>query len=1271
MNAYGMTKQFVTKLILARRPSSKRFTFGVLTLFLLLCSSAVTHLPIVRGEERVQEQGAGKATAVNTSLTAQPQVVIYRNANEIGTGDALFSVQLTTAQGSPLVNQELLLSASVLPEQRVPTDLNGVSIFHLPTTLSEGSYNLKVIYTGSPGLHSAIAVATLYVMPPLPRVPKVEPVVAEPVTSVRHTVVSTGTNTVTNTNSVTNPGNFAATIVSRLLGGLRLNSVLPPLVTLPQQQKAQQQIVLQPSAGNAIPTPTVDAMAAMAEQAQQASSANLLVTQLVATTVAQPAQPPVQQQVGAEQLIISAAHNSHIGNIANIVNTSAAGAMLSLRNVKNFAVGYGQWLALAAILFLGLLLSPTWGIRKLASAKPLSLSNSPQKSSQRMSNWRTRLSRWSIPMPVWYAVRMFSVGIAFGLIVVLFVHPATGLFIFWRLFIPLLPLLFFVAPGLWRNICPMAVLNQTPRLFNFTRGLTLPKWMQEYGYVIAISLFLILVSSRKVIFNQNGPALALLMICALSMAFIMGNFFKGKSGWCSSICPLLPIQRIYGQTPFVNVTNAHCQPCVGCTKNCYDLSPKMAYLADLYDENAQSAAYRKFFVGLFPGFILAFYSLPNPPAISIASMYGYFVLFSLVSLGTFFLVDSFAKATSNKITVLYGAAALNLYYWFNSLTLGSLLGTPAPDWFVWPLRTLVFGLTLVWIYRTYQKEPVFIELTVAPRTTIPAAATKNGTAQPATVGASSAQAAPAEIVVEAAGKRMVVEKNRTLLEVIEKNNLPIEAGCRMGLCGGADPVCIHEGLENLSKLGSEERTTLERLGLAPNTRMACMARVQGNVKIALKAEQPDIYRSSIVAGFKYDKAVERVVIVGNGIAGVTAADHVRRRHPKCEIHLIGRERHHLYNRMGITRLIYGRSAMQGLYLLPDKWYDDFNITCWLNTHVTKVDAQSRHVTLGTGETLNYDRLILTTGSDSFVPPIAGYGLTGSFVLRTAEDAMAIRAYVQAGHCRRAVVAGGGLLGLEAAYGLHKLGLAVTVLERSNSLLRRQLDERAGQFLREYLEKVGIHIVMEAETSAVSAGENSQADGRLQQVTLKDGRTLPCDLFLVAVGIRSQSTLAKSLGLTIKQGVVVNAQMQTSAPHIFAAGDVAEFDNKVYGLWPVAVSQAEVAAANAVAAAGAAVATYTESPPVTMLKVVGIDITSIGRIDAQTGANQELVIALEESSQHRYRKLIVADGKIVGAILLGYPLEAPGVTAAIKQQMNVTTHLTALQAGDWQVFSTLA
>jgi nitrite reductase (NADH) large subunit len=140
-----------------------------------------------------------------------------------------------------------------------------------------------------------------------------------------------------------------------------------------------------------------------------------------------------------------------------------------------------------------------------------------------------QMRQW-LPIPVWHGLRLVSVGVAFGLCMVLFVRPVLGLWLFWQVVIPFLPLLFFIAPGLWRNLCPLAAMNQTPRLFQLSRSLTLPRWVQEYGYVIAITLFLLIVPARKLLFNSNGPATALLILAALATPFVMGNLFKGKSG---------------------------------------------------------------------------------------------------------------------------------------------------------------------------------------------------------------------------------------------------------------------------------------------------------------------------------------------------------------------------------------------------------------------------------------------------------------------------------------------------------------------------------------------------------------------------------------------------------------------------------------------------------------------------------------------------------------------------------------------------------------------
>ena len=285
--------------------------------------------------------------------------------------------------------------------------------------------------------------------------------------------------------------------------------------------------------------------------------------------------------------------------------------------------------------------------------------------------------------------------------------------------------------------------------------------------------------------------------------------------------------------------------------------------------------------------------------------------------------------------------------------------------------------------------------------------------------------------------------------------------------------------------------------------------------------------------------------------------------------------------------------------------------------------------LGTGERLPFDRLILATGSEAFVPEIRGFGGPGAFALRTASDALGIREYVQQAGAQHAVVAGGGLLGLEAAYAIHKLGLRTTVLERSPWLLRRQLDERAGELLRGYLANLGIEVLLEAETAALEDGS----------AVLADGRRLRADVFLVAAGIAPSVELARRAGLEVARGVLVDDELRTSDRRIFAAGDLAEWRGSIHGLWPVAVDQAEVAAENAVGGSRA----YSGTLPITMLKVVGVELLSIGAIDGP----RELVEADPESL--RYRKLVLDDdGRAIGGILLGHPEHVQAVTAAVRE-----------------------
>ena len=856
-----------------------------------------------------------------------------------------------------------------------------------------------------------------------------------------------------------------------------------------------------------------------------------------------------------------------------------------------------------------------------------------------------------VPMRAWYVARVVTVTGVLGLTVLLIVRPEIGLPVFWGLIVPSLPLVWLTAPGLWRNICPLAAANQTPRLFGFSRAATPPAWLSRYAYIIGFVIFVLLVTGRKWLFNDSGMATAVLLLTVLVAAAFGGYLFKGKSGWCSSVCPLLPVQRLYGQTPFATVPNAHCRPCVGCTRNCYDFNPAVAQFADLADDDPDYVGYRRLFAGILPGLVVAFFTIPDVgPRTSVAEVYGLTAIYLLISLGAYYALDAFAPLTKARITALFGAVAISLFYWYGLVrvreALDALTGVLVPEVVAWLGRGGVIALAVVWLVRTGRREDVYDA--------------QSSTLQPARVGgmealkrhAASSSGKP-EVTFDGPDvRRVVVDSPRPLLDIAEQIGLLLEAGCRMGVCG-ADPVAILAGADNLSEVGTDELGTLDRLGYATNTRMACMARVLGPVSVSL---EPQEERPEDAGGLpdSFDESVRSVVVVGNGIAGVTAADHVRRRHPDCEIHVIGREVHHLYNRMAISRLIYGRSAMHGLYLQPEEWYDKKRITCWLNTRASRIDRERRVVVLATGEELRYDRLVLATGGYSWVPPIESFGTLGTFVLREAHDAASIRGFAQEHRTTRAVVAGGGLLGLEAAYALLKLGMHVTVLEVAARLLPRQLDERGSALLREYLEGLGLHVVTDATATRVSGSP------RLQAVHLADGRELPTDLLLVAAGVRSNVELARDAGLEVDRGVVVDDEMCTSDPAIFAAGDVAQHNQQVYGLWPPAVDQARIAGVNAVSVDDRS--RYQGSTPVTMLKVVGVDLLSLGRFDAADG---ETEVVLDDPETERYVKLVIdAHGRVVGGILLGHPELAPAVTAAVREARDVSGEVERLREGDW-------
>lgn len=433
-----------------------------------------------------------------------------------------------------------------------------------------------------------------------------------------------------------------------------------------------------------------------------------------------------------------------------------------------------------------------------------------------------------IPLPVWQAARFASIAVFLALVVTLFVRPAAGLFWFFKVVVPILPGLFLIAPGLWRNTCPLAATNQLPRLFGFTRAATPPVWMQRRGYLIAVALFFGIAGSRVAGLDRSGIATGAVLSAVLVAAFTGGVAFKGKSGWCSSICPLFPLQRVYGQTPFVTIANNHCRPCVGCAKNCFDFKPRAAYQADMADPDPGWSAPRKLFAAALPGFVLGFMVLAGYTGLPVLQRYLVLAVFLLAAIGVYFAVEALTGVSAAMLSAVYAALALNVFYWFAGPVLLASFATVTGvgvAWLHWPISVFVLVASVLFLARTRVSELQYA-LTTGARTEpvlLPFPRPRADAEKPAATGPS--------VILD--GTTVAAETGASLLELAEQASLPLEAGCRMGVCG-ADPVAVLEGGDQLCEPTGDERNTLRRLGFAANTRMACCARVNGGgIKVAL------------------------------------------------------------------------------------------------------------------------------------------------------------------------------------------------------------------------------------------------------------------------------------------------------------------------------------------------------------------------------------------------------------------------------------------------------
>lgn len=374
-----------------------------------------------------------------------------------------------------------------------------------------------------------------------------------------------------------------------------------------------------------------------------------------------------------------------------------------------------------------------------------------------------------------------------------------------------------------------------------------------------------------------------------------------------------------------------------------------------------------------------------------------------------------------------------------------------------------------------------------------------------------------------------------------------------------------------------------------------------------------------------------LVVIGNGMASHRVIEALAR-HPQRPSHItvIGQESVPAYNRILLSPLLAGEMQHDALTLRDQAWYAEHDVTLRLGVTVTAVDPAAKCIKTHSGD-IHYDQLVLATGSRPALPAVPGITLTGVHSFRNIQDAAALEEIALRGG--NVVVIGGGLLGLEAAEGLRKRGgdaLNVSVLQRSDRLMNRQLDTTAAQMLESALDERGLTIVTNAQLAAIE----DDAQGHVQGVTLSDGRRLKADSVIVAAGITPNSALGQAAGLTCDRAIVVDGYMTTSSPDIFALGECCQFEQHTYGLVEPIWRQVDVLAA---VLCGDATASYQEAPTATKLKVSGVALYAFGPTQASSAHD---VLHYHDQASGDYRRLLLRDGRIEGAVLYGDTRHGP-------------------------------
>lgn len=386
---------------------------------------------------------------------------------------------------------------------------------------------------------------------------------------------------------------------------------------------------------------------------------------------------------------------------------------------------------------------------------------------------------------------------------------------------------------------------------------------------------------------------------------------------------------------------------------------------------------------------------------------------------------------------------------------------------------------------------------------------------------------------------------------------------------------------------------------------------------------------------------QKLVVVGNGMAGMRTVEELLTLAPDLyDITVIGKEPHGNYNRIMLSPVLAGEKTFAEIVLHSPDWYLQQGIELVSGQVVVDINRKTKQVLTDAGLSFDYDRLLLATGSVPFIIPIANHNHACVLSFRDIRDVNTMLEVTQ--HKQRVAVIGGGLLGLEAANGLLKRGVDVTVIHDMPCLMNRQLDSEAAHLLQKQLEANGMKFRMGAMTKEIVALD----DGHLSHIAFKNGEDLPTDLVIMAVGIRPNVALAKQIGLQVDKAILVNDTMQTFDPSIYAVGECVQHRGALFGLVAPLYEQAKVCATHL---AEIGIGRYVQKATATTLKVSGVNLFSAGDF---SGANAETIV-LRDTSSSIYKRLFIKDNKLVGAVLFGDVQDGNWYFDLIKQQQDIS------------------